>query len=47
MRRNVGNVVKDRGLVEVVVLAMIFEAVVEAVVEVLQTLAELISTPSP
>jgi hypothetical protein len=47
-RRNVSNEVKDRGLVEVVVVAMIVEAVVEGVVvELLQTLAELISTPSP
>jgi hypothetical protein len=33
-------------LVEVAVLAMIVEAVVEPVVELLQTIAEWISTPS-
>jgi hypothetical protein len=41
-RRNVGNKVKGRGLVEVVVVAMD----VEAVAELLQILAELTSTPS-
>jgi hypothetical protein len=41
-RRTVGNDMKDRGLVEVVVVAMD----VEAVVELLQTLDELTSTPS-
>jgi hypothetical protein len=41
-RRNVGNEVQDRSLVEFVVLAMD----VEAVTELLQKMAELISTPS-
>jgi hypothetical protein len=41
-RRNVGNEVQDRSLVEIVVLAMD----VEAVTELLQKMAELISTPS-
>jgi hypothetical protein len=40
--RNVGNEVKDQGLVEVEVVVMD----VKAVVDLLQTLAELISTPS-
>jgi hypothetical protein len=40
-RRNVENKEKDRGLVEVVVVAMD----VEAVAELLQTLTELTSTP--
>jgi hypothetical protein len=40
--RNVDNKVKGRGLVEVVVVAM----GVEAVAELLQTMAELTSTPS-
>jgi hypothetical protein len=41
-RRNVGNEVKGKGLVEVVVEVMD----VAAVVELLQTLTELIPTPS-
>jgi hypothetical protein len=41
-RRNVGNEVKDRGFVEVVVVAMD----VEAVVELLQTLADFFLMPS-
>jgi hypothetical protein len=41
-RRNVGNEVKDKGLVKVVVEVMD----VGAVVELLQTLTELILTPS-
>jgi hypothetical protein len=45
-RRNVCDEVMDQGLAEVVVVAMIVEAVVKAVVDFLQTQAELTSTPS-
>jgi hypothetical protein len=44
--QNVGNEVKAKGLVEVVVVATIVAVVMEAVVDLLQTLAELTSLPS-
>jgi hypothetical protein len=43
-RLNVGNAVRVQGFVEVV--AMIVEVVVEALVDLLQILAELTSSPS-
>jgi hypothetical protein len=46
-RRNVGSEVRVHGLVEVVVVAMTVEAVVEVMVEPLQTLARLTSASSP
>jgi hypothetical protein len=45
-RRNVGNEVRDHGLVEDVVVVMIVEVVVAAVVDLIQTFAEWTSPPS-
>jgi hypothetical protein len=44
--QNFGNEVKAQGLVKVVVVATIVAVVVEAVVDLLQTLADLTPLPS-